>query len=30
VITEKIPVKNFEQALHQHTAEEIKVVVDWT
>jgi hypothetical protein len=30
VITEKIPFTNFNAALHQHNANEIKVVVDWT
>jgi threonine dehydrogenase-like Zn-dependent dehydrogenase len=30
VITEKIPYSNFGQALHQHSVDEIKVVVDWT
>ena len=30
VITEKIPYSNFQEALHQHTVDEIKVVVDWT
>lgn len=30
VITEKIPFTNFHEALHQHNANEIKVVVDWT
>jgi threonine dehydrogenase-like Zn-dependent dehydrogenase len=29
VITEKVPFTNFEQALHQHLAGEIKVVVEW-
>lgn len=29
VITEKIPYRQFEKALHQHAADEIKVVVDW-
>jgi glucose 1-dehydrogenase len=30
VITEKIPFTDFNEALHQHNANEIKVVVDWT
>jgi threonine dehydrogenase-like Zn-dependent dehydrogenase len=29
VITEKIPYQQFDRALHQHSADEIKVVVDW-
>lgn len=29
VITEKIPYQQFDRALHQHSANEIKVVVDW-
>ena len=29
VITERIPVSEFDKALHQHGANEIKVVVDW-
>jgi threonine dehydrogenase-like Zn-dependent dehydrogenase len=29
VITEKVPYKDFEKVLHQHSDEEIKVVVDW-
>lgn len=29
VITEKIPYRQFGKALHQHSADEIKVVVDW-
>lgn len=29
VITEKVPYKDFEKVLHQHSNEEIKVVVDW-
>jgi glucose 1-dehydrogenase len=30
VITEKIPFTDFQEALHQHRVDEIKVVVDWT
>lgn len=30
VITEKIPYRQFDKALHQHSANEIKVVVDWS
>ncbi len=30
VITERIPYKDFETALHHHSVNEIKVVVDWT
>jgi glucose 1-dehydrogenase len=30
VITERVPYQNFEKALRQHSADEIKVVVDWT
>ncbi|WP_207494937.1 glucose 1-dehydrogenase [Aridibaculum aurantiacum] len=30
IITEKIPFTDFEKALHQHSADEIKVVVDWS
>jgi hypothetical protein len=29
VITEKIPFQQFDAALHNHSADEIKVVVDW-
>ena len=29
VITEQVPFSNFEKALHHHSAEEIKVVVQW-
>lgn len=29
VITERIPYSNFEHALHHHSIDEIKVVVDW-
>jgi len=29
VITEKIPYQQYEKALHQHSADEIKVVVEW-
>jgi threonine dehydrogenase-like Zn-dependent dehydrogenase len=29
VITEKVPYKDFDKVLHQHSDEEIKVVVDW-
>jgi threonine dehydrogenase-like Zn-dependent dehydrogenase len=29
VVTEKVPYKNFDKVLHQHTNDEIKVVVDW-
>jgi threonine dehydrogenase-like Zn-dependent dehydrogenase len=29
VITEKIPYENFDRALHQHSMDEIKVVVEW-
>jgi threonine dehydrogenase-like Zn-dependent dehydrogenase len=29
VITEKVPYKDFDKVLHQHSNEEIKVVVDW-
>jgi hypothetical protein len=29
VITEKVPFKDFGRVLHQHSNEEIKVVVDW-
>jgi threonine dehydrogenase-like Zn-dependent dehydrogenase len=30
VITEMVPYTKFDQALHQHSAEEIKVVIDWS
>ena len=30
VITEKIPYQQYDKALHQHSADEIKVVVDWS
>jgi glucose 1-dehydrogenase len=30
VITEKIPYQQYDRALHQHSADEIKVVVDWS
>ena len=30
VITEKIPYTQFNQALHQHSVDEIKVVVEWS
>lgn len=29
IITERVPYKNFEKALHQHSEDEIKVVVQW-
>jgi hypothetical protein len=29
MITERVPVKSFDEALHQHSDEEIKVVVEW-
>ena len=29
VITERIPYQQFDKALHDHSADEIKVVVDW-
>jgi threonine dehydrogenase-like Zn-dependent dehydrogenase len=30
IITEKVPYKEFDKALHDHNANEIKVVVDWS
>ncbi len=30
VITEKVPYNDFREALHHHSVDEIKVVVDWT
>jgi len=30
VITEKVSYNDFKQALEHHTADEIKVVIDWT
>lgn len=29
IITERVPFTNFEHALHHHSVDEIKVVVDW-
>ncbi|MFL5740299.1 MAG: glucose 1-dehydrogenase [Flavisolibacter sp.] len=29
IITERIPYRDFDKALHQHSADEIKVVVEW-
>jgi hypothetical protein len=29
VITERVPFQNFDYALHSHSAEEIKMVIEW-